>query len=310
VTAVAPPDFQHDALLYDGPAGFLAAVAPFVREGVRQGEPVMVAAPADRLDALHAELGPDAAGVRFEDMALMGRNPGRIIPAWREFVAAHDAPRMRGVGEPVWAGRSAAELAECQLHEALLNVAFADARGFHLVCPYDVAALEGGVVHAARCSHPVVVAEGSAEPSGEFAAGEPAFDGPLPPPGRISSVLAFERDSLGEVRRAVTRFAQLEGARPDKAADLVLAADEAAANSVRHGGGHGILRLWRDADHLVCEVRDRGRVRDPLVGRHTPVPGQVGGWGVWIAHQVCDLVQLRSGADGTVVRLFVQAQPS
>jgi hypothetical protein len=27
---------------------------------------------------------------------------------------------------------------------------------------------------------------------------------------------------------------------------------------------------------------------------------------VWIAHQVCDLVQLRSGPQGTVVRLFMQ----
>src|SRR5205085_10745023 len=142
--------------------------------------------------------------------------------AWQAFVAAHAAPRMRGVGEPVWAGRSPAELAECQLHEALLNVAFAQARGFRLVCPYDVQALEDGVVHAARCSHPVVVAGGAAEPSGEFSAAEPALDAPLPPPARISGVLAFERDSLDEVRELVTRFASEEGAAPDRAADLVL----------------------------------------------------------------------------------------
>jgi anti-sigma regulatory factor (Ser/Thr protein kinase) len=270
----------------------------------------MVAAPADRLAALRSELGPDADGVRFADMAVMGRNPGRIIPAWQEFVAAHDAPRMRGIGEPVWAGRNPAELAECQLHEALLNVAFTHARGFHLVCPYDVRALREGVVHAARCSHPVVVADGAAEPSGDFSSADPAFDAPLPPPARISGLLAFDRDSLDEVRHLVTRFARAEGAAPDRAADLVLAADEAAANSIRHGGGHGILRLWRDADHLVCEVSDRGRVHDPLVGRRAPEPGQIGGWGVWIAHQVCDLVQLRSGREGTVVRLFVQAHPA
>jgi anti-sigma regulatory factor (Ser/Thr protein kinase) len=311
VTAVAPvqSEFEHEALFYEGPDGFLAGTVPFVREGLEAGEPVMVAAPADRLTALRGELGSDAGAVRFADMGVMGRNPGRIIPAWQQFVDAHDAPAMRGIGEPVWAGRSPAELAECQLHEALINLAFASARGFRLICPYDVRALDHGVVHAARCSHPVVVADGAAEVSGEYAgAAAPVagFDAPLPPPPRLGGVLAFERGSLDEVRHLVTRFARAAGAPPIRAADLVLATDEAAANSVRHGGGHGILRLWREDDLLVCEVRDRGRVRDPLVGRRTPQQGQIGGWGVWIAHQVCDLVQLRSGPDGTVVRLFVQ----
>jgi len=37
--------------------------------------------------------------------------------------------------------RSPAELAECQLHEALLNVAFDVAIPFWLLCPYDLEAL-------------------------------------------------------------------------------------------------------------------------------------------------------------------------
>ena len=64
-----------------------------------------------------------------------------------------------------------------------------------------------------------------------------------------------------------------------------------------------MLRVWREADALRCEVRDRGRIDDPLVGRGEPDGDQIGGWGVWIAHQVADLVQVRSGRDGTVVRL-------
>ena len=44
---------------------------------------------------------------------------------------------MRGIGEPIWADRSPTELIECQCHEALLNVAFAAAGDFHLICPYD-----------------------------------------------------------------------------------------------------------------------------------------------------------------------------
>ena len=72
-------------------------------------------------------------------MAHVGHNPARIIPAWHEFVAQHAAPgvRLRGIGEPIFPERSADELVECQRHESLLNLAFADADAFWLVCPYD-----------------------------------------------------------------------------------------------------------------------------------------------------------------------------
>jgi anti-sigma regulatory factor (Ser/Thr protein kinase) len=83
----------------------------------------------------------------------------------------------------------------------------------------------------------------------------------------------------------------------------VLAVHEIAANSIRHGGGRGTLRVWRDGGSLVCEIRDRGHIRDPLVGRTRPLPNATGGRGLWIANQICDLVQIRSTAAGTVVRV-------
>jgi MEDS: MEthanogen/methylotroph, DcmR Sensory domain len=58
-------------------------------------------------------------------MEEMGRNPGRLISAWQCALKARDPDRgMRGLGEPVWAGRSAAELDECERHERLVNLAF------------------------------------------------------------------------------------------------------------------------------------------------------------------------------------------
>src|SRR2546421_585138 len=78
--------------------------------------------------------------VEFADMAKVGRNPARIIPVWRQFVSERAAGggRIRGIGEPVWAGRGPSELAEAQRHEALLNLAFAGTPGMWLLCPYDV----------------------------------------------------------------------------------------------------------------------------------------------------------------------------
>ncbi|MBA3233977.1 MAG: MEDS domain-containing protein [Propionibacteriales bacterium] len=64
--------------------------------------------------------------------------------------------RVRGIGEPVWPGRTAAELVEAQCHEALLNVAFADSGRWDLLCPYDIQALPDDVIAEALRSHPHV----------------------------------------------------------------------------------------------------------------------------------------------------------
>ena len=83
-------------------------------------------------------------------------NPARIIPAWRDLADrafAAGGPFL-GVGEPVWAGRSAAELDECHRHEALINVAFGDDPAWELICPYHAAAPK--VIADARMTHPTV----------------------------------------------------------------------------------------------------------------------------------------------------------
>ena len=89
--------------------------------------------------------------------------------------------------------------------------------------------------------------------------------------------------------------------------EFVLAVHELASNSIVHGGGIGVVRAWQDDGAAVCEVRDRGRFDDPLAGRRPPRPGQLGGWGLWIANVACDLVQIRTGAEGTTVRVRLRA---
>jgi hypothetical protein len=56
---------------------------------------------------------------------------------------------------------------------------------------------------------------------------------------------------------------------------------------------------------VICEISDAGSIADPLVGRENPPVDRLGGRGLWMANQLCDLVQVRSGAFGTVVRLHV-----
>jgi anti-sigma regulatory factor (Ser/Thr protein kinase) len=75
-----------------------------------------------------------------------------------------------------------------------------------------------------------------------------------------------------------------------------------------HGGGGGTLRLWSEGDDLLAEVEDQGLIEEPLVGHLRPEISQEGGRGLWLANQLCDLVQIRSGVGGTRVRLHVVAR--
>jgi anti-sigma regulatory factor (Ser/Thr protein kinase) len=214
---------------------------------------------------------------------------------------------VRGIGEPVWAGRRATEIAECQLHEALLNLAVEPDTPLWLLCPYDADSLAGPVLDEAARSHPSLR-------EGEHYRGSTTYGGvhhvdrlfagrlPDPPPG--TQATTFERADLAEVRRRVGWYAARSGLSLDRTTDLALAATEVATNSVRHGGGRGVLRLWRQGDAVVCEFTDRGRVTDPLAGRRIPPLTAEGGRGLWLANQLCDLVQIRSGDSGTVVRLL------
>lgn len=317
LVAPSPPSrfhahgFRHEALLYSGPEEFLAGALAFVEEGLEAEEPMLVVVSADKIRRLRRALGADAEGVHFADMAEVGLNPARIIPAWRDFVERHSGPgrRLRGIGEPIWAGRSPAELVECQRHESLLNLAFADAEGFRLLCPYDLDALDPTVIEEAHRSHPVLVAaEGAERESTAFRPIEivaAPFETPLPEPSHPAPTRAFQAGTLEELRRFVAAQAEGAGLSPARSYDLVLAVNEVATNSVRHGGGHGRLRVWVEGETILAEVQDQGHIDLPLVGRERPAAGQVGGHGLWLVNQLCELVQIRSFPTGSVVRLHM-----
>lgn len=292
----APGGYRHEAVVYRGDDGYVDALVPFLREGVDNGEPALVAVPgARKLGLLRDALGRDrAARVRFVDMADLGRNPAHIIPAWLDFVAAHAGRPVRGIGEPIWAGRRPEELAECQLHEAMLNVVVDPGTPFQLRCPYDAVALGADVLAEAHRGHGD--RDGVAHVHGLFA-------GDLPPAPAAAVALAFGADDVRNVREAVRREAIAADVRYERIDDLVLAVHELATNSIIHAGGRGELRIWGTTDAFVVEVTDAGHLADPLTGRLPPDLARVGGRGVWLAHRLCDLVQVRSSERGTTIRI-------
>jgi anti-sigma regulatory factor (Ser/Thr protein kinase) len=303
-----PTGFRHDAVFYRGERDFLSAVLPFVTAAIERAEPVLVAVIPARAQALRGRLGDRAGRVEFVDMQAAGRNPARIIPVWHDFLTRHAAggKALNCVGEPIWTERTAEEIAECQRHEALLNLAFAGARSFALMCPYDEVGLPSDVLAAARESHPHLVRDGSLLTSPDYR-GPDVIDEcdrrPLsPPPGRHRR-RAFAIGDLSAVRREVREWAVARGVNASRADDLALAVYETAVNSILHGGGQGVLRSWTTADTVSCEIADEGRIRDPLVGRSLASPRSERGRGLWLVNHLCDLVQIRATPVGTVVRI-------
>jgi anti-sigma regulatory factor (Ser/Thr protein kinase) len=119
-------------------------------------------------------------------------------------------------------------------------------------------------------------------------------------------VLRFGLGGLAYLREFLGRHAAEAGVEGARVADLVLAVDELATNTLRYARGEGRLRAWRENGSLLVEVADQGHIADPLAGRDCPPPDHVGGRGLYLVNQLCDLVQLRSSPEGSVVRLHMR----
>jgi anti-sigma regulatory factor (Ser/Thr protein kinase) len=295
--------FQHEALLYAGSDEFVSRCSGFIRDGLNEGESILVAVAQSKIELLREALGDDAKHVRFADMAEIGGNPARIIPVWHEFATRHAAGGARGIGEPISPARRRDELIECQRHEALINLAFDSSLPWRLACPYDTAELEQDVIDEAMRSHPVVMDGNGGRPSPTYTATAEPFEGTLPEPPSQAIDRRFGLSELADLRQLVMDAAKQAGLRGQRLRDLMLSVNEVASNSVRHGGGSGLLRVWRERAALFCEVHDQGEIDHPLAGRVIPADGRPDGRGLWIANQLCDLVQIRSSAAGTVVRM-------
>ncbi|MFI7688083.1 anti-sigma factor RsbA family regulatory protein [Nonomuraea sp. NPDC049655] len=298
--------FAHPALFYRTEQEYTQQTVAFLREGLAIGEPAAVAVPGPNLELIKTGLGADAEGITFLDMTDVGRNPGRIIPrVLRGFADRHPHGRVRIIGEPIWAGRSAAEYPACAQHEALINAAF-EGRAATILCPYDEGRLDAEVIADARITHPTVISNGREEASDayDWRAVVARYNEMLVP-AVDAAVFSFTDPLLPAVRQFAVAHAMRLGLTGQRLGDAELAVAELTTNSVRHGGGQGTLAVWSEAGQFVCEVRDAGRLSDPLAGRRPPDPTQLGGRGLLLVHYVADLVRVHASEDGTVIRFYL-----
>ncbi len=137
-----------------------------------------------------------------------------------------------------------------------------------------------------------------------------AGPGAGPGDGQQSLILdqAFDRDTLYQLRAAVSAHGAEAGLPPARVGDLVLAVHELAANAVRHGAGHGRLLIWRNHQALHCQVTDDGAAQVTGNADWGAEPGH----GLWLVRQVADQASWRSAADGTtaLISFTLAGQPA
>lgn len=312
---ISASPFAHPAFFYRGEHEYVAALMPFIRAGAEAGEPVAVAVPDANLQLIRAELrnqdsNPTGPGVRFLNMTLAGRNPGRIIPkVLLAFADAHPSGHVRIVGEPIWPGRTPREYPACVQHEALINAAF-HGRDVTVLCPYDAERLPPEVLADARVTHPAVIEAGREQVSTLFSPSSALAhcNEPLAHPADAAT-FEFDEGCLHGARLFADRIAARLGTTDEDRAALSLIVAELTTNSVVHAGGSGTLRLWAEEDQLVCEVRDLGLLRDPLAGRVPPPAERPGGRGLLLVNEYATLVRIHTGATGTAVQVRLDLRP-
>jgi anti-sigma regulatory factor (Ser/Thr protein kinase) len=104
----------------------------------------------------------------------------------------------------------------------------------------------------------------------------------------------------------VASCAEAAGLADGRLEDFVVAVNELLTNAVRHGGGSGHVELWREDGFVVCEVIDQGTgLADPRPDR--PPVDEPGGWGLWLAGELTDAIEIETGAEGTTVRISTRA---
>ncbi|HTU73528.1 MAG TPA: anti-sigma factor RsbA family regulatory protein [Trebonia sp.] len=305
----APPEVWHAALPYHGAGELEAAACQFARDAAAAGAALFIACDSPSLSRIRTKISSIGEHVTWTDTAGAGANPGQLIYAISQFATRHPGRQAWCLQEAAWPARPDDELVEVLRYEALLNLALGTR--VRVMCPYD-ADLPPEVISCVQVTHPLTASDGRWQPTPRYQHQPATFlvpnacDQPLAPPPADARVISF-RARLAGPRALVAAEARAAGLPPSRSSDLLLAVGELIANTLAHTSGPGVLTAWATGQALVCQVSDGGFIADPLAGQLRPGPAQEGGGrGLWVVHQLCDLVQVRSSAAGTTIRVHMR----
>jgi anti-sigma regulatory factor (Ser/Thr protein kinase) len=307
--------YEHSMLLHGSDEEMLGAVVPFLREGIRSGQGVVVCCRPDTTRLVQRELGPGGHSMMYLDYQDTFSTPIGAVAAYQMLVDEYlsvGAERVRVIAEAVY-DRTPDEHVEWARYEAVANRAM-ELYPVSAICLYDRRRTPADLLALGLLTHPTLVTGTRQQDNPDYVLpaeflrrmNEPAPD-PLEakrPDLEVTGVSDLDR-LRAELERCLFQTTHM----PNEAADLVLAANEVTTNALRHGRPPVHVRLWVTADRCVCTVSDHGPgIRDPFAGYIWP--GALSrppthGMGLWLARRLCDRVDVIETPEGCTVRLII-----
>ncbi|PPK65069.1 sensor histidine kinase [Actinokineospora auranticolor] len=306
-THPAERGYDHIALYYANDDELLDASVPFLTEGVDRDEATMIALDGHRADLVLAELPhPERVTILRTDAQYI--RPAVAIKSYCDMFAnlvEGGASAIRVVGEIPYSALTR-DWDVWSRYEAAVNYAY-DHFPVRSMCAYDTRTTPTAVLRDVAQTHSLVAAGGVQKPNPDYVE-PPSFLGrPAPlvphPLQRRPPTVELTDPTPGEARHVVS--AACAGALPSgDLGDLVVSVSEIITNAIRHGSPPATLCLWAGARQVVVAIHDRGPgPADPFAGLvATPGP-EGGGYGLWIAHQLCHHVTMTRTDTGFTVRL-------
>jgi anti-sigma regulatory factor (Ser/Thr protein kinase) len=325
---------EHAVVFYRHDDQLAEMVVRYLFPAVADLTPVIVIATPDHIASIEARLaeaGADLAAARSRGLFLARdaaeTSRGFMAAGWPDPAGFWRAitPLLRqaaAAGRPVRVyGEMVALLWDAGLVGAAIELEamwneLAAQYDFSLLCGYAQQSVLGDghlddLTEVCRLHGPVFGAPTGAASGSRvrLAVSGSRADEPLTSPPDDAAVMRYQAD-LSQVRGFAAAYARQAGLPPDRVNDLILAVGELTANTLAHTNGPGTLTVWATGGDVICQVQDGGHITVPLPGRVLPDPvADGGGRGLWLVHQVCDLVQIRTSRAGTTIRVHIRRDP-
>jgi anti-sigma regulatory factor (Ser/Thr protein kinase) len=178
-----------------------------------------------------------------------------------------------------------------------------------VACLYDAQGLDPSVLSFATRTHPAITDGDQPRPCAAYTDPDvvvASLNMPLPDESRAAAELVFDATRLRGVRRMVSAHAARAGLATTRIADLQLAVNEVATNTIVHGRGPGTLKIWQEPGRVICEIQGPGEIADWLAGRILPSEESLRGRGLLVANRLCDLVETYTHPLSTTTRLHMR----
>jgi hypothetical protein len=229
---------HHLAVPYGAPAELASRLAPVLVESLAAGAPVLAVLGAPERAALSAAVGTGAGGIEFADPERVHAVPAFTVAVrWARLARRAAGTRAVVVGQHLDLPDRGPE------HWARLDIALNVAIDG---LPVTVLCACGRAVASVEQTHPLLLTDAGTRRSEQYRSPpEAVVDYPPPPPPELGPPdvdLAFTAAELPVLRRRVSAAADTAQLDEERGADLVLAVNELASNSLGHGPGTGTLR--------------------------------------------------------------------